>query len=54
MAKLVEKREKKPSKKEVIADIEKLDTNNIFDIQSLLRTKVDNLIGIRDILRNQS
>ena len=50
----IEKREKKPSKKEVITDIENLDTQKIFDIKSLMRTNIDNLIGIRNLLRGVS
>ena len=54
MPNIVEKKEKKPSKKEVITDIEKLDVNNLFDIKSLMRTNIDNLIGIRNLLKGTS
>ena len=54
MPNIVEKKEKKPSKKEVITDIENLDTEKRFDIKSLMRTNIDNLIGIRNLLRGVS
>ena len=41
MPNIVEKKEKKPSKKEVITDIENLDTEKRFDIKSLMRTNID-------------
>ena len=46
-----EKKEKRPSKKLLIGEIEKLDTNNQFNLISLTRTNIDNLIVIRNLLK---
>ena len=44
-------KEKKPSKKILIGEIEKLDTEKRFNLVSLMRTNIDNLIGVRDLLK---
>ena len=44
------KKEKKPSKKILIGEIETLDKEKRFNLNSLMRTNIDNLIGIRDLL----
>ena len=49
-----EKKEKPPSKKLLIGEIEKLDTNKQFNLLSLTRTNIDNLIVIRNLLRVSS
>ena len=46
-----EKKEKRPSKKLLIGEIEKLDTNKQFNLISLTRTNIDNLIVIRNLLK---
>ena len=46
-----EKKEKRPSKKLLIGEIEKLDTNKQFNLISLTRTNIDNLIVIRKLLK---
>tara|TARA_A100000172_G_C3032316_1_gene107179 strand:+ start:511 stop:669 length:159 start_codon:yes stop_codon:yes gene_type:complete len=46
-----ERKEKKPSKKILIGEIEKLDTNKDFNLLSLTRTNIDNLIIIRNLLK---
>ena len=46
-----ERKEKKPSKKILIGKIEKLDTNKDFNLLSLTRTNIDNLIIIRNLLK---
>ena len=43
-------KEKKPSKKILIGEIETLDKEKRFNLNSLMRTNIDNLIGIRDLL----
>ena len=43
--------EKKPSQKILIGEIEKLDTEKRFNLKSLTRTNIDNLICIRDLLK---
>ena len=48
-----EKKEKRPSKKLLIGEIEKLDTNKQFNLISLTRT-IDNLIVIRNLLKVSS
>ena len=48
---IVEKKEKKPSQKILIGEIEKLDTEKRFNLVSLMRTNIDNLIGVRDLLK---
>ena len=45
------KKEKKPSKKILIGEIEKLHTEKRFNLLSLMRTNIDNLIGVRDLLK---
>ena len=45
------KKEKKPSQKILIGEIEKLDTEKRFNLKSLTRTNIDNLICIRDLLK---
>ena len=49
-----ERKEKRPSKKLLIGEIEKLDTNKQFNLISLTRTNIDNLIVIRNLLRVSS
>ena len=48
------KKEKKPSQKILIGEIEKLDTEKRFNLKSLTRTNIDNLIVIRNLLRVSS
>ena len=48
---LTNKKEKRPSKKILIGEIEKLDTNKDFNLLSLTRTNIDNLIIIRNLLK---
>ena len=45
------KKEKRPTKKGLIGEIEKLDTEKQFNLLSLTRTNIDNLICIRDLLK---
>ena len=45
------KKERKPSKKLLIGEIEKLDTEKRFNLLSLTRTNIDNLIVIRNLLK---
>ena len=42
---------KRPTKKGLIGEIEKLDTNKEFNLVSLTRTNIDNLIVIRNMLK---
>ena len=49
-----ERKETRPSKKLLIGEIEKLDTNKQFNLLSLTRTNIDNLIVIRNLLRVSS
>ncbi len=44
-------KEKKPSKKILIGEIESLDKEKRFNLVSLMRTNIDNLIGVRDLLK---
>ena len=45
------KKEKRPSKKILIGEIETLDKEKRFNLLSLTRTNIDNLIIIRDMLK---
>ena len=45
------KKEKRPTKKGLINEIETLDSNKVFNLLSLTRTNIDNLIAVRDLLR---
>ena len=45
-----EKKQKLPSKKELVRDIEKLDTNKLFDTTSLARTNIANLMAVKNLL----
>ena len=45
-----ERKEKRPSKKLLIGEIEKLDTNKQFNLLSLTRTNIDNLVFIKALL----
>ena len=45
-----EKKKTAPSKKELIKDIEGLDKNKLFDTNSLVRTKIPNLLAIKVLL----
>ena len=49
-----ERKEKRPSKKLLIGEIEKLDTNKQFNLISLTITNIDNLIVIRNLLKVSS
>jgi len=44
-----EKKKSKPTKKELIRHIELLDKDKTFDLPSLNRTKIDNLITIKEM-----
>ena len=46
-----EKKEKKPSQKILIGEIEKLDTEKRFNLKTLTRNNIDNLSCIRDLLK---
>ena len=46
-----EKKAKAPSKKELMREIENLDTNKVFDLVSLSRTNIANIIAIRELLK---
>ena len=54
MPNIIEKKEKKPSQKILIGEIEKLDTEKRFNLKSLTRTNIDNLIVIRNLLKVSS
>ena len=45
------KKEKRPTKKGLINEIETLDNNKVFNLLSLTRTNIENLIAVRDLLR---
>ena len=45
------KKEKRPTKKGLINEIETLDSNKVFNLLSLTRTNNDTLIAVRDVLR---
>ena len=45
------KKAKAPSKKELMRDIENLDTNKIFDLVSLSRTNIANIKAIAELLK---
>ena len=51
--KIMEKETKKkaPSKKELMREIESLDKNGVFDLVSLSRTNIANIIAIRELLK---
>ena len=52
--KLMDKKETKakaPSKKELMREIENLDTNKVFDLVSLSRTNIANIKAIRELLK---
>ena len=44
-------KDKRPSKKGLINEIESLDLNKDFNLLSLTRTNIDNLVVIRNLLR---
>ena len=46
-----EKKAKAPSKMELMREIENLDTNKVFDLVSLSRTNIANIIAIRELLK---
>ena len=46
-----EKKAKAPSKTELMREIENLDTNKVFDLVSLSRTNIANIIAIRELLK---
>ena len=41
---------KAPSKKELMRDIENLETNKVFDLVSLNRTNIANIKAIKELL----
>ena len=41
----------KSRKKELMREIENLDTNKVFDLVSLSRTNIANIIAIRELLK---
>ena len=45
------KKEKRPTKKGLINEIETLDSNKVFNLLSLARTNIENLIAVRNLLR---
>ena len=45
------KKAKRPSKKEVMREVESLDTSNRFDYVSLSRTNIANILAVRDLLK---
>jgi len=45
------KKAKRPSKKEVMREVETLDTNKRFDYVSLGRTNIANILAVRDLLK---
>ena len=45
------KKTKRPSKKEVMREVETLDTNKRFDYVSLGRTNIANILAVRDLLK---
>ena len=45
------KKPTRPTKKGLISEIELLDTSKRFNLLSLTRTNIDNLITIRDLLK---
>ena len=45
------KKEKRLTKKGLINEIETLDSNKVFNLLSLTRTNIENLIAVRDLLR---
>ena len=45
-----ETKKKAPSKKELMRDIENLDTNKVFDLVSLNRTNIANIKAIKELL----
>jgi|TARA_R110001592_G_scaffold332286_1_gene615573 hypothetical protein len=45
------KKETKPTKKALINEIESLDTNKLFNLPSLTRTNIENLIVILALLK---
>ena len=47
-------KEKRPSKKLLIGEIETLDKEKRFNLLSLTRTNIDNLIVIRNLLKVSS
>ena len=45
------KKAKAPSKKELMREIEQLDSKGLFDITSLSRTNIANIMAVRDLLK---
>ena len=45
-----ETKKKAPSKKELMRDIENLDTKKVFDLVSLNRTNIANIKAIKELL----
>ena len=45
------KKAKRPSKKEVMREVESLDTSKRFDYTSLARTNIANIMAVRDLLK---
>jgi len=51
MANIEKGKTKRPTKKGLINEIETLDSNKDFNLVSLTRTNIDNLIIIRNLLK---
>jgi|TARA_B100001250_G_scaffold346286_1_gene316066 hypothetical protein len=45
------KKAKTPSKKELMREVEQLDSKGLFDITSLSRTNIANIMAVRDLLK---
>tara|TARA_B100000686_G_scaffold209477_1_gene216341 strand:- start:1547 stop:1720 length:174 start_codon:yes stop_codon:yes gene_type:complete len=45
------KKAKTPSKKELMREVEQLDKNGLFDITSLSRTNIANIMAVRELLK---
>ena len=45
------KKAKAPSKKELMREVESLDTSKRFDYTSLARTNIANIMAVRDLLK---
>ena len=45
------KKAKTPAKKELMREVEQLDSKGLFDITSLSRTNIANIMAVRDLLK---
>lgn len=45
------KKAKTPSKKELMREVEQLDKEGLFDITSLSRTNIANIMAVRELLK---